>query len=212
MLCAWLLKPHADQQEGRFAQACERAFERLHNGYRRSLDWVLDHQRITLAVAIATMAATAVLYVGIPKGFFPQQDNGLIQGVAEAAPGYLADRDACTGQPRRRIIGQDPAVARVYFWIGPNPTVSQGKVMINLKPFSERTASAGEVIRRLQPALDRLSGIKVFMQANQDIQIGGRASKTQYQYTLQDPDSVEAGPLERRAAGQAQNACRNCST
>ncbi|MGZ0715571.1 efflux RND transporter permease subunit [Pseudomonas palleroniana] len=191
MLCAWLLKPHAEQPEGRFAQACERAFTRLHNGYRRSLDWVLDHQRMTLAVAIATLAATAVLYVGIPKGFFPQQDNGLIQGVAEAAPDISPSAMRAQVNRAAEVIGQDPAVARVYFWIGPNPTVSQGKVMINLKPFSERTASAAEVIRRLQPALDRLDGVKVFMQANQDIQIGGRASKTQYQYTLQDPDSVE---------------------
>jgi multidrug efflux pump len=191
MLCAWLLKPHADHEEGRFAQACERVFEGLHNGYRRSLDWVLDHQRITMAVAIATMVATAALYVGIPKGFFPQQDNGLIQGVAEAAADISPIAMRAQVNRAADIIGQAPAVARVYFWIGPNPTVSQGKVMINLKPFSERTASAADVIRRLQPALDRLSGIKVFMQANQDIQIGGRASKTQYQYTLQDPDSVE---------------------
>ena len=191
MLCAWLLKPHVDHEEGHFAQACERVFEGLHNGYRRSLDWVLDHQRTTLAVAIATMVATAVLYVDIPKGFFPQQDNGLIQGVAEAAADISPIAMRAQVNRAADIIGQDPAVAQVYFWIGPNPTVSQGKVMINLKPFSERTASAAEVIRRLQPALDRLSGVKVFMQANQDIQIGGRASKTQYQYILQDPDSVE---------------------
>ncbi|MFY0732319.1 efflux RND transporter permease subunit [Pseudomonas sp. NFX15] len=191
MLCVWLLKPHADSEEGRFAQACERVFDRLHNGYRRSLDWVLDHQRITLAVAIATLAATAVLYVGIPKGFFPQQDNGLIQGVAQAAADISPTAMRVQVNRAAEIIGQDPAVGRVYFWIGPNPTVSQGKVMINLKPFSDRSASAAEVIRRLQPQLDKLSGIKVFMQANQDIQIGGRASKTQYQYTLQDPDSVE---------------------
>jgi len=83
--CTWLFKPHSDQEEGRFARACERIFDGLHNGYRRSPDWVLDHQCITQVVAIATLAATAVLYVGIPKGFFPQQDNGLIQGVAEEA-------------------------------------------------------------------------------------------------------------------------------
>ncbi|APC14273.1 acriflavine resistance protein B [Pseudomonas frederiksbergensis] len=191
MLCAWLLKPHAESEEGRFAQACERTFTGLHNGYRRSLDWVLDHQRLTLGVALATLLATAVLYVSIPKGFFPQQDNGLIQGVAEAAADIspLAMREQVNRVAE--VIGHDPAVAKVYFWIGPNPTVSQGKVMINLKPFSERTDSAGEVISRLQPALDQLSGVKVYLQANQDIQIGGRASKTQYQYTLQDPDSAE---------------------
>jgi multidrug efflux pump len=88
-------------------------------------------------------------------------------------------------------VGADPAVAKVYSWIGPNPTISQGKVVINLKPFADRTASAQQVIARLQPQLDKVSGIKMYMQANQDIQIGGRASKTQYQYTLQDPDSAE---------------------
>ncbi|MBM1206199.1 efflux RND transporter permease subunit [Pseudomonas fragi] len=191
MLCAWLLKPHAESEEGRFAKACERLFDGVQNRYRRSLDWVLDHQRITLAVAVATLVVTAALYAAIPKGFFPQQDNGLIQGVAEAAADISPTAMQAQVNRAAEIIGQDPDVARVYFWIGPNPTVSQGKIMINLKPFSERSASAGQVISRLQPALDRLDGVKVFMQANQDIQIGGRASKTQYQYTLQDPDSAE---------------------
>ncbi|MGY3084794.1 efflux RND transporter permease subunit [Pseudomonas fragi] len=191
MLCAWLLKPHAESEEGRFAKACERLFDGVQNRYRRSLDWVLDHQRITLAVAVATLVVTAALYAAIPKGFFPQQDNGLIQGVAEAAADISPTAMQAQVNRAAEIIGQDPDVAWVYFWIGPNPTVSQGKIMINLKPFSERSASAGQVISRLQPALDRLDGVKVFMQANQDIQIGGRASKTQYQYTLQDPDSAE---------------------
>ncbi|MEE3508978.1 MULTISPECIES: efflux RND transporter permease subunit [unclassified Pseudomonas] len=191
MLCAWLLKHEEESRPGRFSQGCENAFTGILNGYRRSLDWVLDHQRLTLAVAMATFVATAALYVYIPKGFFPQQDNGLIQGVAEAAPDIspkaMRDQVALLAN----IVGQDPAVAKVYFWIGPNPTISQGKVMINLKPFSDRTTSAQQVIARLQPQLDKVPGIKLFMQANQDIQVGGRASKTQYQYTLQDPDSVE---------------------
>ena len=140
---------------------------------------------------MATFLATVALYVYIPKGFFPQQDNGLIQGIAEAAPDIspkaMRDQVALLSD----IVGADPAVAKVYFWIGPNPTISQGKVMINFKPFAQRTASAQQVIARLQPQLDKIPGIKMYMQANQDIQIGGRASKTQYQYTLQDPDSTE---------------------
>ena len=192
MLCAWLLKHEKDEAEpGRFSLACERAFDSIHDGYSRSLDWVLAHQRLTLAVAMATFLATAALYVYIPKGFFPQQDNGLIQGIAEAAPDISPKAMRAQVALLSEIVGADPAVAKVYFWVGPNPTISQGKVMINLKPFADRTASAQQVIARLQPQLDKVSGIKMYMQANQDIQIGGRASKTQYQYTLQDPDSAE---------------------
>jgi multidrug efflux pump len=192
MLCAWLLK-HEDREAdtGRFSRACENAFNHIHDGYSRSLDWVLAHQRLTLAVAMATFVATAALYIYIPKGFFPQQDNGLIQGIAEAAPDISPIAMRKQVALLSAIVGADPAVAKVYSWIGPNPTISQGKVVINLKPFADRTASAQQVIARLQPQLDKVSGIKMYMQANQDIQIGGRASKTQYQYTLQDPDSVE---------------------
>jgi len=191
MLCAWLLKPHHNDRPGRFAQACEAGFTRLQDSYRRSLDWVLEHQRLTLAVALATLVATGLLYVEIPKGFFPQQDTGLIQGVAEGPADVSSQTMRAQVARLTDIVGQDPAVAKVYFWVGPNPTLSQGKVMINLKPFSERSVSAQQVIARLQPQLDAVPGIKLFMQANQDIQIGGRASKTQYQYTLQDPNSVE---------------------
>ncbi|MGV8918118.1 MAG: efflux RND transporter permease subunit [Pseudomonas sp.] len=191
MLCAWLLKHEEAADEGRFSRFCEKGFDGILNGYRRSLDWVLDHQRLTLALAMATFIATAALYVYIPKGFFPQQDNGLIQGVAEAASDISpkAMRDQVT--QLANIVQQDPAVATVYYWIGANPTISSAKVLINLKPFAQRTASAKQVIARLLPQLDKVPSIKMFMQANQDIQIGGRASKTQYQYTLQDPNSVE---------------------
>ncbi|MFK3972058.1 efflux RND transporter permease subunit [Pseudomonas sp. NPDC087358] len=191
MLCGWLLKHQDAATQGRFSRACERVLKAVHDGYERSLDWVLGHQRITLAMALATVLATAALYVYIPKGFFPQQDNGLITGIAEAAPDISPK--AMSAQVARlvAVVGQDPDVARVYSWVGPSPTISQGRVMVNLKPFSERTASAQQVIARLQPQLDKVDGIKLFLQANQDIQIGGRASKTQYQYTLQDPDSLE---------------------
>ncbi len=192
MLCAWLLKPHAaDEPEGRFASACERAFMAVQNGYQRSLDWVLEHQRMTLAVAVATVVVTGLLYTSIPKGFFPQQDTGLITAVAEGAPDSspLAMR-AQVGK-LAAIVGQDPAVDKVYYWVGPNPTISQAKMMIALKPFAQRTASASQVIARLQAPLAQVPGIRLFMQPNQDVVIGGRASKTQYQYTLQDPDTTQ---------------------
>ncbi|MGI4839315.1 MAG: efflux RND transporter permease subunit [Janthinobacterium lividum] len=195
MLCAWLLKPHAeDKPANRFERACENVLDHINEGYRRSLDWVLGHQRLTLAFAIATVLATGALYVIIPKGFFPQQDTGLMTGIAESgadtSPAQMLDLVSQVAA----VVQADPAVAKVYFWIGPNPTVSQARLVVNLKPFEARTVSAQQVIRRLQPALNAVPGIKLYLQPQQDIQVGGRVSKTQYQYTLQDPDSAE---LER---------------
>jgi multidrug efflux pump len=195
MLCAWLLKPHAeDKPANRFERACENVLDHINEGYRRSLDWVLGHQRLTLAFAIATVLATGALYVIIPKGFFPQQDTGLMTGIAEGgadtSPAQMLDLVSQVAA----VVQADPAVAKVYFWIGPNPTVSQARLVVNLKPFEARTVSAQQVIRRLQPALNAVPGIKLYLQPQQDIQVGGRVSKTQYQYTLQDPDSAE---LER---------------
>jgi multidrug efflux pump len=127
----------------------------------------------------------------VPKGFFPQEDTGLIIAVAEAAPDIsftaMADRIQAVG----RIVMTDPDVDNVYYWIGPNPTVSQGRMMINLKPAGQRHASAGQIIARLRPKLAHVQGIALFMQVRQDIQVGGRPSKTQYQYTLQDGNSDE---------------------
>jgi multidrug efflux pump len=127
----------------------------------------------------------------MPKGFFPEQDTGLILGVAEAAPdtsfAAMADRIQALGH----IVMADPDVDDVYYWIGPNPTVSQGRMMINLKPRNDRAASARQIIARLKPRLVQVQGISLFMQVRQDIQIGGRPSKTQYQYTLQDGNSDE---------------------
>jgi multidrug efflux pump len=195
MLCAWLLKPHGeDRPANRFERACERVLDTINDGYRRSLDWVLDHQRLTLAFAIATVLATGALYVMIPKGFFPQQDTGLMTGIAEGGADTSPAAMLGLVSQLSEIVQADPAVAKVYFWIGPNPTISQARLVVNLKPFEQRSVSAQQVIRRLQPALNAVPGIKLYLQPQQDIQVGGRVSKTQYQYTLQDPDSAE---LER---------------
>ncbi|MGE8066327.1 efflux RND transporter permease subunit [Pseudomonas sp. NPDC089569] len=192
MLCAWLLKPHAhDLPQGRFASVCEACFEAIERGYRQSLDWVLNHQRIALAVMLTTVVATGVLFSSIPKGFFPEQDTGMITAIAEAAP----DTSPATMREKvgmlAEIVRQDPAVDKVYYWVGPNPTVSQAKMAISLKPFEARKDSARQVINRLQAPLGKIPGIRLFMQPNQDLQFGGRASKTQYQYTLQDSNSAE---------------------
>jgi multidrug efflux pump len=195
MLCAWLLKPHAeDRPPNRFERGCESVLDHINECYRRSLDWVLRHQRLTLAFAIATVLATGALYVIIPKGFFPQQDTGLMTGIAEGGADTSPAAMLGLVSQLSDIVQADPAVAKVYFWVGPNPTISQARVVVNLKPFEQRTVSAQQVIRRLQPALNAVPGIKLYLQPQQDIQVGGRVSKTQYQYTLQDPDSAE---LER---------------
>ena len=192
MLCAWLLDPHSEEDApGKFSSLCERVLQAVHDVYERSLDWVLAHQRITLAGVLATVIATGVLYVTIPKGFFPEQDTGLIMAVAEGAADSSPAAMRQHVEQLADIVRQDPAVENVYFWIGPNPTISQGKMAIGLKPFSERSVSARQVINRLQAPVAQVSGVKLFMQPNQDIQFGGRVSKTQYQYTLQDPNTAE---------------------
>jgi multidrug efflux pump len=190
-MCARFIRHRRPEDHGAIYRLSERLFARALRGYERGLDWVLRHQALTLAVTLTTLAATVYCYAAVPKGFFPQEDTGLIISVAEAAPDIsfaaMADRIQAIG----RIVMADPDVDNVYYWIGPNPTVSQGRMMINLKPVHERQASAEQIIARLRPQLAHVQGIALFMQVRQDIQVGGRPSKTQYQYTLQDGDSDE---------------------
>jgi len=190
MLCGWLIRaPGTDGGRTRKLEAwLERGFTWTERRYERGLDWVLRHQKIMLGVTVATVIATAGLFIAIPKGFFPQEDSGLIMGVAQAAPDISPQSMATKMQQLGHIIEADPAVDNVYYWIGPNPTVSQGRVMINLKPFGQRTDSAGKVLNRLKPKLAAVIGISLAMQVRQDIQVGGRISAAQYQYTLQAPD------------------------
>jgi len=190
-MCARLIRRHRPGERGPVFQACESIFASMLRFYDRGLRAVLRHSAITLAVTVATLAATIYGYTIMPKGFFPDEDTGLILGVAEAAPdtsfAAMADRIQQLGH----IVMADPDVDNVYYWIGPNPTVSQGRMMINLKPRKERGASAGQIIARLKPKLAGVEGIALFMQVRQDIQVGGRPSKTRYQYTLQDGNSDE---------------------
>ena len=190
MLCGWLIRaPGTDGGRMRKLEArLERGFTWTERRYERGLDWVLRHQKIMLGVTVATVIATAGLFIAIPKGFFPQEDSGLIMGVAQAAPDISPQSMATKMQQLGSVIEADPAVDNVYYWIGPNPTVSQGRVMINLKPFGQRTDSAGKVMNRLKPKLAAVIGISLAMQVRHDIQVGGRISAAQYQYTLQAPD------------------------
>ncbi|CAB3806777.1 efflux RND transporter permease subunit [Pararobbsia alpina] len=193
MLCGWLIRTPAANgaRPGKLERWLEAAFVAVEQRYEHGLDWVLHHQKTILGVTIATVIATGVLFVLIPKGFFPQEDSGLIQGVAQAAPDISPESMAVKMQQLGHIVEADPAVDNVYYWIGANPTVSQGRMMINLKPPTQRTASAAQVLNRLRPKLATVMGITLSMQVRQDIQVGGRISAAQYQYTLQDPDVLQ---------------------
>ncbi len=197
MLCATLLKPQqASATHGRLYTALEHGFERLTKAYANKLDLVLQHQHIALAVMLGTIALTALLFMTIPKGFFPEQDTGLIAGItqsgADISPEGLAERQTRLVS----VILADPAVDTVASYIGPggsSPAPNQGRMFIALKPFGHRGPDGGaqDVIARLNKAVANVTGIKLYLQASQDITIGARTSKSQYQYTLVDADPAE---------------------
>src|SRR5277367_4011522 len=194
MLCAKLLPAAAHGKEGRVSHALEAFFTGLVTVYDRALIVALRHRRTTLGVMIATVAATGWLFVIIPKGFFPQQDTGIIMGVSEAAQDVSPDGMKERQQAILEIAARDPAVASAVGYIGPGgPTVTEndGRVFITLKPHGERNVTADQVIARLATAVQQVQGMNLYMQAAQDITIGSRLSKTQYQYTLVDIDQDE---------------------
>ena len=195
MMCSRLLKAKADQKKrGRFYEASERVWERVITFYSRTLQWVLKRQRATLVVAVATLAATILLYVIVPKGFFPVQDTGVIQGISEADESVSFSAMAVRQQALARVILQDPAVESLSSFIGVdgiNTTLNSGRILINLKPLEERKISASEVMRRLQPELAKVNGITLYMQPIQDLTVEDRVSQTQYQYTLEDANADE---------------------
>ena len=189
MMCGAILRPGGG--ESRLAAALDTAFRRSLRSYDTGLRWALRHPRIMLAIMAATMAATVYLYLTIPKGFFPQQDNGLIVGTTEAAPGISYAAMVERQRALARVIMADPDVGTAYYWVGNNPALNTGRIMIDLKPLTERRSSATEVLTRLRKAAATVPGIALFGQPRQDVQIGAKISKTQYQYTLQDPDVGE---------------------
>ena len=195
MMCSRLLKAKADQKKrGRFYEASERVWERVITFYSRTLQWVLKRQRATLVVAVATLAATILLYVIVPKGFFPVQDTGVIQGISEADESVSFSAMAVRQQALARVILQDPAVESLSSFIGVdgiNTTLNSGRILINLKPLEARKISASEVMRRLQPELAKVDGITLYMQPIQDLTVEDRVSQTQYQYTLEDANADE---------------------
>ena len=194
MMCAKLLRHRAPEEESRFSRAAENVFRKIIDFYGRTLQWVLRHQRATLVVAVGTLVTTLLLYLVIPKGFFPVQDTGVILGISEASQTASFSTMSDRQQALARAILEDPAVASLSSFIGvdgTNPTVNSGRIQINLKPLGDRDASASEVIRRLQPRLANIQGITLYMQPVQDLTVEDRVSRTQYQYSLEDADAAE---------------------
>jgi multidrug efflux pump len=194
MMCARLLKHRTEAQQGRLFRVTERAWNGLLSFYDTTLQWVLRHQPETLLVAISTLVLTVVLYIYIPKGFFPIQDTGVIQGVSEARQEISFQEMSREQQEVAKVILKDPAVESLSSFIGidgTNTTLNSGRILINLKPLEQRPVSASDVIRRLQPELSTVPGITLYMQPVQDITVEDRVSRTQFQYALEDPNVEE---------------------
>ena len=194
MMCSKLLKHTPEEKQGRFYRASERAFNAAIDYYGRTLRWVLGWQVATLLIAAGTLALTIFLFFVIPKGFFPIQDTGVIQGVSEAGQSVSFAEMSRQQQQLTKIILQDPAVDNLSSFIGvdgTNTTLNSGRILINLKPVATRKINASDVIRRLQPELAKVPGITLFMQPVQDLSVEDRVSRTQFQYTLEDPNVDE---------------------
>ena len=194
MMSAKLLHTIKEENKTRFYKASERAFDRAIEFYGSTLRWVLDHQPVTLLVAVATLVLTVFLYWYVPKGFFPIEDTGVIQGISQAPQDVSFSAMEQRQQALTKIILQDPAVQSLSSFIGidgTNTTVNSGRIMINLKPLAERKAGIEEIIERLQAKLAQLQGITLYLQPVQDLSVEDRVSRTQYQYTLEDPNSQE---------------------
>ncbi|MGC9966464.1 MAG: efflux RND transporter permease subunit [Syntrophobacteraceae bacterium] len=194
MMCARLLRHTPEEEQGRLYRRSQKAYDRIVGFYGKTLRWVLDRQTATLLVAAATLVFTVFLYIIVPKGFFPVQDTGIILGISEAPQWISFAAMAERQQTLAKIILEDPAVRSLSTFIGidgTNITLNSGRVLINLKPLEERHISASEVIRRLQPALAKLKDINLYMQPVQDLTVEDRVSRTQFQYSLEDPNITE---------------------
>jgi multidrug efflux pump len=194
MMCARLLRHTPAERQGAFYRKSQRLFDRTIQVYGRTLKWVLGHQSATLVVAAGTLVMTVVLYVVIPKGFFPVQDTGVLIGISEAPQSISFAAMAERQQELTGIILSDPAVESLSSFIGidgTNTTLNSGRILINLKPLAQRKMHASDVIRRLQRQLSAVEGMTLFLQPVQDLTVEDRVSRTQYQYTLEDPDADE---------------------
>jgi hydrophobe/amphiphile efflux-1 (HAE1) family protein len=193
MMCGRILRPAREEHPGRIARISEAGFNAMLAGYRRSLLWTFGHHRFVLAVAAGTLAGTIGLYIVVPKGFLPQQDTGVVIAVTEAAQSVSIPRLIDLQTQVAQIVERDPAVTGVVSFVGAgtiNATPNTGRLTIALKPIGQRDPVA-VVMARMQQAIARIAGITAFFQPVQDIQIGTRISRTQFQYTLMDTDQIE---------------------
>jgi multidrug efflux pump len=200
MMSARLLHFIPEEKQSRFSRAAGRVLQKIIDFYGRTLKFVLGYQRITLLIAVATLVMTAVLYITIPKGFFPTQDTGIIQGISQAAGSTSFAQMTQLQQRLGEVVLADPAVESISSFIGAdgtNTTLNSGRIQINLKPVQQRGISATEVIRRLGPKLAQVPGIRLYMQPVQDLTVDDRVSRTQYQYTLEDPNVGELDSIVR---------------
>ena len=194
MMCAQLLRRQKEEEQGRFFRASERVFDAVIAYYGRTLKTVLQYRTITLLVTVGTLVATILLYIYVPKGFFPVQDTGIILGVSQGAQNTSFNAMAQHQQELAKVILKDPAVQSLSSFIGidgTNTTLNTGRIQINLRPLADRKIHASDIIRRLQPDLAKIDGISLFMQPVQDLTVEDRVSRTQFQYSLEDADAKE---------------------
>jgi multidrug efflux pump len=207
MMCARLLKAKGEKKHGRWYETSERIFNGIIARYGRTLQWVFKRQTATLLVALGTLGLTVLLYILVPKGFFPVQDTGVIQGISEADEDVSFTAMAERQQALAAVILKDPAVESLSSFIGAdgiNSTLNSGRILINLKPLAQRKISASDVIRRLQTSLANVDGIMLFMQPVQDLTVEDRVSQTQYQYTLEDANADELNLWTTRLVAKMQ--------
>src|SRR3984885_12356946 len=194
MMSARLLKHTPPDQQGKFYKWSEHMFDRIIEAYGRSLQWVLQYQTATLFVALGTLVLTIILYIIVPKGFFPVQDTGIIQGFSQAPESISFEAMSQRQQKLTEGILKDPAVENLSSFIGvdgTNTTLNSGRILITLKPLGDRKINASDIIQRLQPNLEKVEGITLYLQPVQDLTVEDRVSRTEYQYSLEDPDQNE---------------------
>ena len=207
MMASKLLKSKGQARHGRFYQASELFYEKVIAFYGRTLSWVLKHQTATLLATVGALVLTLGLYIIVPKGFFPVQDTGVILGVAEAPEDVSFASMSDRQQKLAAEILKDPDVASLSSFIGidgTNTTENTGRIQINLKPHDQRSTSASDVIRRLQPVLAKVEGITLYMQPVQDLTVEDRVSRTQFQYSLEDADATELNDWAGRILAKLQ--------
>jgi multidrug efflux pump len=207
MLCAQLLHRIPEEKQSRFYRRGGELFDRLVKGYDRLLTIVLQHQRLTLLVAAATLLVTALLYLVIPKGFFPTQDTGLIQGVTVASQDVSFSEMSQRQQALTAILAKDPDVENIASTIGVdgnNGSLNSGRLQISLKPFDQRSDRASAIIQRLKSASSQVAGISLYLQASQDLTVDDQVTPSQYQFTLNDADSAKLASMSPRLIASLQ--------